>query len=103
MPHREIDSPSGDGAQLVASLLARIDGLMAARSRTRLRFYSPLEADCKSYEIHRYAGALHGWLNDTMPGRYCKRRPRPAGPRPALTQCSHSTRSGVIRTCPLRD
>ena len=29
MPHREIDSPSGDGAQLVASLLARIDGLMA--------------------------------------------------------------------------
>src|SRR5580704_15927848 len=29
MPHREIDSPSSEGAQLVASLLARIDGLMA--------------------------------------------------------------------------
>src|SRR6201989_598489 len=29
MPHREIDSPSNDGAQLVASLFARIDGLMA--------------------------------------------------------------------------
>jgi hypothetical protein len=29
MPHREIDSPSCDGAQLVASLLARIDRLMA--------------------------------------------------------------------------
>ena len=29
MPDREIDSPSCDGAQLVASLLARIDGLMA--------------------------------------------------------------------------
>src|ERR1700739_5082151 len=29
MPHREIDSASSDGAQLVASLLARIDGLMA--------------------------------------------------------------------------
>jgi hypothetical protein len=29
MPHREIDSPRSDGAQLVASLLARIDGLMA--------------------------------------------------------------------------
>ena len=29
MPHRKIDSPSNDGAQLVASLLARIDGLMA--------------------------------------------------------------------------
>src|SRR5580704_15740280 len=29
MPHREIDSPSSDGAKLVASLLARIDGLIA--------------------------------------------------------------------------
>jgi peptidoglycan hydrolase CwlO-like protein len=29
MPQRKIDSPSSDGAQLVASLLARIDGLMA--------------------------------------------------------------------------
>ena len=29
MPHREIDSASSDGARLVASLLARIDGLMA--------------------------------------------------------------------------
>src|ERR1700748_3453727 len=29
MAHREIDSPSTDGAQLVASLLARSDGLRA--------------------------------------------------------------------------
>ena len=29
MPQRENDSPSSGGAQLVASLLARIDGLMA--------------------------------------------------------------------------
>src|SRR3974377_42379 len=29
MPHREIDSPSSDGDHMVASLLARIDGLMA--------------------------------------------------------------------------
>src|ERR1700683_3348739 len=29
MPQREIDSPSSDGAKLVASLLARIDGLIA--------------------------------------------------------------------------
>src|ERR1700730_669578 len=28
MPQREIDSPSSGGARLVASLLARIDGLM---------------------------------------------------------------------------
>src|ERR1700755_2138122 len=37
MPHREIDSPSNDGAQLVASLLARIDGLMAQIAGRRER------------------------------------------------------------------
>jgi carboxymethylenebutenolidase len=31
-----------------------------------------LERHKKSYEIHLYAGAPHGWLNDTMPGRYRK-------------------------------
>jgi len=31
-----------------------------------------LEAHKKSYDIHIYAGAPHGWLNDTMPGRYRK-------------------------------
>jgi carboxymethylenebutenolidase len=35
-----------------------------------LRFRSALEANRKSYEIHIYKGAPHGWLNDTMPGRY---------------------------------
>lgn len=29
-----------------------------------------LEDNGKSYEIHVYKGAPHGWLNDTMPGRY---------------------------------
>jgi carboxymethylenebutenolidase len=37
-----------------------------------LRFRSVLEASRKSYEIHIYKGAPHGWLNDTMPGRYRK-------------------------------
>jgi carboxymethylenebutenolidase len=31
-----------------------------------------LEQHKKSYEMHLYAGAPHGWLNDTMPGRYRK-------------------------------
>jgi carboxymethylenebutenolidase len=31
-----------------------------------------LEKHKKSFEIHLYAGAPHGWLNDTMPGRYRK-------------------------------
>ncbi|HYM18574.1 MAG TPA: dienelactone hydrolase family protein [Micropepsaceae bacterium] len=36
------------------------------------RFRDALETHRKSYEIHLYAGAPHGWLNDTMPGRYRK-------------------------------
>lgn len=34
------------------------------------RFRDALERHNKSYEIHVYEGAPHGWLNDTMPGRY---------------------------------
>ena len=34
------------------------------------RFRNCLEAHRKSYDIHVYEGAPHGWLNDTMPGRY---------------------------------
>ncbi|MPZ40977.1 MAG: hypothetical protein GEU95_23595, partial [Rhizobiales bacterium] len=37
-----------------------------------LRFRNCLEANKKSYDIHTYRGAPHGWLNDTMPGRYRK-------------------------------
>jgi len=36
------------------------------------RFRNSLEEHKKSYEVHLYAGAPHGWLNDTMPGRYRK-------------------------------
>jgi len=36
------------------------------------RFRNSLETHGKSYEMHLYAGAPHGWLNDTMPGRYRK-------------------------------
>jgi carboxymethylenebutenolidase len=36
------------------------------------RFRDSLEKHKKSYDIHLYAGAPHGWLNDTMPGRYRK-------------------------------
>jgi carboxymethylenebutenolidase len=36
------------------------------------RFRNCLEANRKSYDIHIYDGAPHGWLNDTMPGRYRK-------------------------------
>src|SRR5215813_11923847 len=36
------------------------------------RFRNRLEASHKSYDIHIYEDAPHGWLNDTMPGRYRK-------------------------------
>jgi carboxymethylenebutenolidase len=36
------------------------------------QFRNALEKYNKSYDIHLYAGAPHGWLNDTMPGRYRK-------------------------------
>ncbi|HEX9461109.1 MAG TPA: dienelactone hydrolase family protein [Alphaproteobacteria bacterium] len=34
------------------------------------RFRDCLERAHKTYEIHLYRDAPHGWLNDTMPGRY---------------------------------
>jgi carboxymethylenebutenolidase len=34
------------------------------------RFRDSLERHEKSYTIRVFAGAPHGWLNDTMPGRY---------------------------------
>lgn len=42
------------------------------------RFRDCLERHRKSYSIHLYRDAPHGWLNDTMPGRY-----RPAQARAA--------------------
>jgi carboxymethylenebutenolidase len=36
------------------------------------RLRDALERHRKSYDIHIYRGAPHGWLNDTMPGRYRK-------------------------------
>lgn len=35
-----------------------------------LRFRTTLEVCKKSYDMHIYPDAPHGWLNDTMPGRY---------------------------------
>ena len=38
-----------------------------------IRFRNALESANLDYQVTVYAGAPHGWLNDTMPGRY---RPR---------------------------
>lgn len=37
-----------------------------------VRFRGALEKAKKNWHIRLYAGAPHGWLNDTMPGRYRK-------------------------------
>jgi carboxymethylenebutenolidase len=34
------------------------------------KFRDCLDRHGKSYDIHVYRDAPHGWLNDTMPGRY---------------------------------
>lgn len=44
------------------------DHIISVDDVRRLR--GALEQHGKSYEIHLYEGAPHGWLNDTMPGRY---------------------------------
>jgi carboxymethylenebutenolidase len=46
------------------------DHIIAVEDVRRMR--DCLEANRKSYDINVYAGAPHGWLNDTMPGRYRK-------------------------------
>ncbi|HWG03382.1 MAG TPA: dienelactone hydrolase family protein [Beijerinckiaceae bacterium] len=44
------------------------DHIISVADVRRLR--DALEKHGKSFDIHIYAGAPHGWLNDTMPGRY---------------------------------
>ena len=41
-------------------------------ARRRAALPQCLESHKKTYDIHLYRGAPHGWLNDTMPGRYRK-------------------------------
>ncbi|TAN24775.1 MAG: dienelactone hydrolase family protein [Actinomycetota bacterium] len=62
-------------AALIAQLEAPVLGIFGEKDHVisindvrRLR--SALEEHQKSYRIKIYADAPHGWLNDTMPGRY---------------------------------
>jgi carboxymethylenebutenolidase len=54
----------------VFAAFGEADHIISIEDVQRLR--NSLEAHRKSYDIHLYAGAPHGWLNDTMPGRYRK-------------------------------
>lgn len=52
----------------VLGMFGEADHMISLDHVRRLR--GCLEAHRKSYEIHVFPGAAHGWLNDTMPGRY---------------------------------
>jgi carboxymethylenebutenolidase len=54
----------------VFAAFGEADHIISIEDVQRLR--NRLEANKKSYDIHLYSGAPHGWLNDTMPGRYRK-------------------------------
>jgi carboxymethylenebutenolidase len=54
----------------VFAAFGEADHIISIDDVQRLR--NRLEAHRKTYDIHLYAGAPHGWLNDTMPGRYRK-------------------------------
>ncbi len=52
----------------VLGLFGETDHLISLDDVRKLR--DCLERTAKSYDIHVYRDAPHGWLNDTMPGRY---------------------------------
>ena len=52
----------------VLGMFGETDHLISLDDVRKLR--ECLERHRKSYEIHVYRDAPHGWLNDTMPGRY---------------------------------
>jgi carboxymethylenebutenolidase len=51
------------------------------------RFRDCLERHGKSYKVHVYRDAPHGWLNDTMPGRY----------RPAQAEAAWATQRAFLQ------
>ena len=54
----------------VLGVFGEADHIISVDDVTRLR--NALENSSKSYHIRIYRDAPHGWLNDTMPGRYRK-------------------------------
>jgi carboxymethylenebutenolidase len=52
----------------VLGMFGEIDNLISIDDVRRFR--NCLENRNKAYDIHVYRDAPHGWLNDTMPGRY---------------------------------
>lgn len=85
------DQPEGLESLIGASkapflgLFGELDHLISRQDVLRLR--DGMERHARSYVIHHVAGAPHGWLNDTMPGRY----------RPAAAEFAWSVIVGFLR------
>lgn len=77
----------------VLGMFGEADHLISLDDVRRLR--DCLERHRKSYDIHVYRDAPHGWLNDTMPGRY----------RPAQAQAAWADQRAFLRAAlgPNRD
>jgi carboxymethylenebutenolidase len=63
------------GEEVLANVSAPILGIFAEKDHTISldavhKFRANLERNKKSYEFKVFAEMPHGWLNDTMPGRY---------------------------------
>ena len=56
------------------------------------RFRDCLDRHGKSYGIHVYRDAPHGWLNDTMPGRYRRAQAEAAWAAAARVPCNRCSR-----------
>jgi carboxymethylenebutenolidase len=69
----------------VLGMFGETDHLISLDDIRRLR--DCLERNAKSYEIHVYRDAPHGWLNDTMPGRF----------RPAQAAAAWADQRGFLR------
>ena len=98
MPQRSNDSPSSDGAQLVASLLARIDQLLAQvaardeRIDELLAQVKALNARICEFEAKR-GGPPKTPDNSSLPPSKGQKPERPAGAKPP-----RPSRPGVGRT-----
>jgi carboxymethylenebutenolidase len=71
-PNEGKPTPVGD---LIAGVNCPVLGLFGEEDHVVAveeagRFRNALEDNRKSYRMRIYEGAPHGWLNDTMPGRY---------------------------------
>src|SRR3984957_10893417 len=96
MPQREIDSPSSDGAKLVASLLARIDGLIAQIAARAERGGPPKTPDNSSLPPSRGQKA-----NGEPPAVKQRRKGRPGVAR-KLDENPDATQPLFAWDCPRR-